>query len=196
MGLWRITSNNWRAGWRLLCKDAGEKIYIVENVEGIYIHVLENNAGKAFGYYHEKDRLSSTYLSPTSGKNYRFWEMDSFGKDGVINHHRIETYPLGKLGEPIIELKQVALPVAGYGITWRPLTGDEDQRQGLHGDELKIFNVQTEQILAVRTLFFYAITDTTVDASGETLQIQADTGCLVSPHALITIQALMIPILI
>ena len=47
----------------------------------------------------------------------------------------------------------------------------EDQRQGLYGDELKIFNVKTEHVLAVRTLFFYAITDTTVDASGETLPI-------------------------
>ena len=155
-----------------LCKDAGEKIYeFAENVEGIYIHVRESNAGKAFGYYHEKDRLSSTYLSPTRGKNYRFWEMDALGKDGVINHHRIEAYPPGKTGEQMIELKQVALPVAVYGITWRPLTRTEDQRQGLYGDELKIFNVTTERILAVRTLFFYAITDTTVDASGETLPI-------------------------
>jgi uncharacterized protein len=155
-----------------LCKDAGEKIYeVAENVEGIYIHVRESNAGKAFGYYHEKDRLSSTYLSPTRGKNYRFWEMDALGKDGVINHHRIEAYPPGKVGEQMIELKQVALPIAVYGITWRPLTRTEDQRQGLYGDELKIFNVTTERILAVRTLFFYAITDTTVDASGETLPI-------------------------
>ena len=119
----------------------------------------------------EKDRLSSTYLSPTRGKNYRFWEMDALGKDGVINHHRIEAYPPGKVGEQMIELKQVALPIAVYGITWRPLTGTEDQRQGLYGDELKIFNVTTERVLAVRTLFFYAITDTTVDASGETLPI-------------------------
>ena len=155
-----------------LCKDAGEKIYeVAENVEGIYIHVRENNAGKAFGYYHEKDRLSTTYLSPTTGKNYRFWEMDALGKAGAINHHRIEAYPLGKAGEQMIDLKQVALPVAVYGITWRPLTGTEDQRQGLYGDELKIFNVKTERVLAVRTLFFYAITDTTVNASGETLPI-------------------------
>jgi hypothetical protein len=115
---------------------------VAENVEGIYIHVRENNAGKAFGYYHEKDRLSSTYLSPTTGKNYRFWEMDALGKAGAINHHRIEAYPLGKAGEQMIDLKQVALPVAVYGITWRPLTGTEDQRQGLYGDELKIFNVK------------------------------------------------------
>lgn len=155
-----------------LCKDAGEKIYeVVENVEGVYIHVRENNAGKAFGYYHEKDRLSSTYLSPKRGKNYRFWEMDALGRDGVINHHRIEAYLPGKAGEQMIELKQVAFPVAVYGITWRPLTGTEDQRQGLYGDELKIFDVKTQRVLAVRTLFFYAITDTTVNASGETLPI-------------------------
>jgi hypothetical protein len=155
-----------------LCKDAGEKIYdLAENVEGIYIHVRENNAGKAFDYYHEKDRLSSTYLSPTRGKGYRFWEMDALGKAGVINHDLIEPYPLGKVGEQMIELKQVSLPVALYGITWRPLTGSEDQRQGLYGDETKIFDVKTERVLAVRTLFFYAITDTTVDASGEALRI-------------------------
>jgi uncharacterized protein len=155
-----------------LCKDAGEKIYeVAENVEGIYIHVREANAGKAFGYYHEKDRLSSTYLSPTRGKNYRFWEMDALGKAGVINHQRIEPYPLGKAGDEMIDLKQVALPVAVYGITWRPLTSTEDQRQGLFGDELKIFEVKTERVLAIRRLFFYAITDTTVNASGETLPI-------------------------
>ena len=155
-----------------LCKDAGEKIYeVAENVEGIYIHVREANAGKAFGYYHEKDRLSSTYLSPTKGKKYRFWEMDALGKAGVINHHHIEPYPLGKAGDEMIELKQVALPVAVYGITWRPLTSPEDQRQGLYGDELKIFDVKTERVLAVRRLFFYAITDTTVNASGETLPL-------------------------
>ena len=155
-----------------LCKDAGEKIYErAENVEGIYIHVQENSAGTAFGYYHEKDRLSSTYLSPSRGKNYRFWEMDALGKDGVINHHRIEAYPAGKVGERMIELKQVPLPVAVYGITWRPLTGTEDQRQGLYGDELRIFDVKTARVLAVRTVFYYAITDATVDASGETLRV-------------------------
>ena len=155
-----------------LCKDAGEKIYeVAENVEGIYLHVREANAGKAFGYYHEKDRFSSTYLSPARGKNYRFWEIDALGKAGVINHQRIEPYPLGKVGDEMIDLKQVALPVAVYGITWRPLTSTEDQRQGLYGDELKIFEVKTERILAVRRLFFYAITDTTVNASGETLPI-------------------------
>ena len=155
-----------------LCKDAGEKIYeVAENVEGIYLHVRETNPGKAFGYYHEKDRFSSTYLSPTRGKNYRFWEMDALGKAGVINHQRIEPYPLGKVGDEMIDLKQVALPVAVYGMTWRPLTSTEDQRQGLYGDELKIFEVKTERILAVRRLFFYAITDTTVNASGETLPI-------------------------
>jgi hypothetical protein len=155
-----------------LCKNAGEKIYgVAENVEGIYIRVRETNAGKAFGYYHEKDRLSSTYLSPTRGKNYRFWEMDAVGKDGVINQHRLEAYPLGKVGEQMIEFKQAALPAAVYGITWRPLTGPEDQRQGLYGDELKIFEVKTERVLAIRTLFFYAITETTVTASGDTLPI-------------------------
>ena len=155
-----------------LCKDAGEKIYeVAENVEGIYLHVREANAGKAFGYYHEKDRFSSTYLSPARGKNYRFWEIDALGKAGVINHQRIEPYPLGKVGDEMIDLKQVALPVAVYGMTWRPLTSTEDQRQGLYGDELKIFEVKTERILAVRRLFFYAITDTTVNASGETLPI-------------------------
>jgi hypothetical protein len=155
-----------------LCKDAGEKIYeVADNVEGIYIHVRDNNAGKPFGYYHERDRLSSSYLSPKRGKNYRFWEMDALGKDGVINHHRIEAYLPGKAGEQMIELKQVAFPVAVYGITWRPLTGTEDQRQGLYGDELKIFDVKTERVLAVRTLFYYALTDTTVNASGETLPI-------------------------
>jgi len=71
----------------------------------------------------------------------------------------------------VIELKQVALPVATYGITWRPLTGPEDQRQGLYGEELKIFEVKTERVLAVRTAFFYAITETTVDASGATLPL-------------------------
>jgi len=155
-----------------LCKDAGEKIYeVAENVEGIYLHVREANAGKAFGYYHERDRLSSTYLSPTRGKNYRFWEMDALGKAGVINHQRIEPYPLGKAGDEMIDLKQVALPVAVYGMTWRPLTSTEDQRQGLYGDELKIFEVKTERVLAIRRLFFYAITESTVDASGEPLPI-------------------------
>ena len=155
-----------------LCKDAGEKIYErADNVEGIYIHVRENNSGNAFGYYHEKDRLSSTYLSPKRGKNYRFWEMDALGKVGVINHHRIEAYLAGKAGEQMIELKQVALPVAVYGITWRSLTDTEDQRQGLYGDELKIFDVKTERVLALRTVFFYALTDTTVNASGDTLPI-------------------------
>jgi hypothetical protein len=157
-----------------LCKNAGEKIYeFVENVDGIYIQLREANAGKAFGYYHEKDRLSSTYLSPTKGANYRFWEMDALEKAGVIYHHRIEAYPAGKPGDQMIELKQVALPVAAYGITWRPLTGADDQRQGLYGDELKIFDVKTERVLAVRTLFYYAITDTTVNASGEALPIPA-----------------------
>jgi hypothetical protein len=48
-----------------LCKGAGENIYdYADNVEGVYVHVREQSAGKAFGYYHEKDRLSSTYLSP------------------------------------------------------------------------------------------------------------------------------------
>lgn len=155
-----------------LCKNAGEIIYqVAENVEGIYIQVREHNAGKAFGYYHEKDRLSSTYLSPTRGKNYRFWEMDALGTAGVINHHRIEPYPLGKPGEQMIELKQVPLPVAVYGISWKELTGTEDQRQGLYGDELTIFDVKTQRVLAVRTLFFYAITDGTVDASGKPLPI-------------------------
>ncbi len=155
-----------------LCKDAGEKIYeVAENVEGIYLHVREANAGKAFGYYHEKDRFSSTYLSPARGKKYRFWEIDALGKAGVINHQRIEPYPLGKAGDEMIDLKQVALPTAVYGITWRPLTSTEDERQGLYGDELKIFEVKTERVLAVRRLFFYAITDTTVNASGETLPI-------------------------
>ena len=155
-----------------LCRDAGEKIYeVAENVEGIYLHVRAANAGKAFGYYHEKDRFSSTYLSPARGKNYRFWEIDALGKAGVINHQRIEPYPLGKVGDEMIDLKQVALPVAVYGMTWRPLTSTEDQRQGLYGDELKIFEVKTERLLAVRRLFFYAITDTTVNASGETLPI-------------------------
>ncbi len=153
-----------------LCKDAGEKIYeVADNVEGIYIHL--RNPDKAFGYYHEKDRLSLPYLTPRSGKNYRFWEMDASGKDGGINHQQIEAYPAGKTGEQMIELKQVALPAAVYGITWRPLTAAEDQRQGLYGDELKIFNVKTQRILAVRTLYFYAITETTVDASGKTLPI-------------------------
>jgi len=155
-----------------LCKDAGEHIYeFVENVEGIYIHVRDNHAGNPFGYYHEKDRLSSTYLSPRRGNNYRFWEMDAMGKPDVIYHHRIEAYPAGKVGEQMIELKQLSLPVAVYGITWRALTGAEDQRQGLYGDELKIFNVQTGQLLAVRTVFFYAVTETTVNASGETLPL-------------------------
>jgi hypothetical protein len=154
-----------------LCQNAGEKIYeVADNVEGIYIHVRDRNAGQAFGYYHEKDRLSSTYLSPTKGRNYRFWEMDAVGKSGGIHHHRIEPYPLGKPGEQMIELKQVEVPAAVYGITWRPLTDTEDQRQGLYGDELKIFDVKTERVLAVRTVFFYAITETTVDASGEPLR--------------------------
>ena len=154
-----------------LCQNAGEKIYeVADNVEGIYIHVRGRNAAQAFGYYHEKDRLSSTYLSPTRGRNYRFWEMDAVGKAGGINHHRIEPYPLGKPGEQMIELKQVEVPAAVYGITWRPLTGAEDQRQGLYGDELEIFEVKTERVLAVRTVFFYAITETTVDASGEPLR--------------------------
>ena len=155
-----------------LCKDAGEKIYeVAQNVEGIYIHLEEHNAGQAFGYYHERDRLSSTYLSPPRGTNYRFWEMDALGKAGVINHHRIEAYPAGKPGEQMIELKQLPVPVAVYGITWRPLTGTEDQGQGLHGEEMKIFEVRTARVLALRTVFFYAITDTTVNASGEMLLI-------------------------
>jgi len=151
-----------------LCQDAGEQIYeVADNVEGVYIHV----SGKAFGYYHEKDRVSATYLSPTRGANYRFWEMDAVGKAGVIYHQRLEAYFAGRSGEQVIELKQVALPVAAYGITWRPLTGAEDQRQGLYGDELKIYEVKTERVLAVRTVFFYAITETTVDASGATLPL-------------------------
>jgi hypothetical protein len=155
-----------------LCRGAGEKIYeVADGVEGVYIHVRDTNAGKAFGYYHEKDRLSSTYLSPTKGTNYRFWEMDAVGRPGVINHHRIEAYPAGKPGEEMIEFKQVTLPVAVYGITWRPLTGAEDQRLGLYGDELKIFEVKTERVLAVRTVYFYAITETTVNASGDRLPI-------------------------
>ena len=155
-----------------LCKDAGEQIYeMADNVEGVYIHVQGDNAGKAFGYYHEKDRVSATYLSPARGTNYRFWEMDAVGKAGVIYHQRLEAYFAGRPGEQVIELKQVALPVATYGITWRPLTGTEDQRQGLYGEELKIFEVKTERVLAVRTAFFYAITETTVDASGATLPL-------------------------
>jgi hypothetical protein len=155
-----------------LCKDAGEKIYeVADNVEGIYIHVRDNTAGKAFGYYHEKDRLSSTYLSPNRGNNYRFWEMDELGKAGMINHHRIEAYPAGKPGDQMIELKQVTFPLAVYGISWRGLTSMDDQRQGLHGEELRIFEVKTRRVLAVRTVYYYAITDTTVDASGQTLQI-------------------------
>ena len=155
-----------------LCKDAGEKIYdVADNVEGIYIHVQDHNAATAFGYYHERDRLSLTYLSPARGPNYRFWEMDASGKNGGINHHRLEAYPAGKPGEQMIELKQLTLPAAEYGVTWRPLTAAEDQRQGLYGDELKIFNVKTGQPLAVRTTYFYAITEATVNASGETLPI-------------------------
>jgi hypothetical protein len=156
-----------------LCKDAGEKIYeVADNVEGIYIHVRDNTAGKAFGYYHEKDRLSSTYLSPKRGRNYRFWEMDELEKAGVINHHRIEAYPAGKPGDQMIELKQVTFPQAVYGMSWKGLTSTEDQRQGLYGDELKIFDVKTGRALAVRTLYFYAITNTTIDASGDTLPVQ------------------------
>ena len=155
-----------------LCKDAGEQIYeMADNVEGVYIHVQSNDARKAFGYYHEKDRVSATYLSPARGTNYRFWEMDAVGKSGVIYHQRLEAYFAGRPGEQVIELKQVVLPVAAYGITWRPLTGTEDQRQGLYGDELKIFEVKTERVLAVRTVFYYAITETTVDASGATLPL-------------------------
>ena len=155
-----------------LCKDAGEQIYeVADNVEGVYIRLNGTNAGKAFGYYHEKDRVSATYLSPTRGTNYRFWEMDALGKAGVIYHQRLEAYVAGRPGEKMIELKQVALPVAAYGVTWRPLTGTEDQRQGLYGEELKIFEVKTERVLAVRTVFFYAITETTVDASGATLPL-------------------------
>ena len=155
-----------------LCKEAGEKIYeVAENVEGIYIHVRDNNPGKAFGYYHEKDRLSSTYLSPARGTNYRFWEMDALGKAGGVSHHRIEAYTAGKPGEQMIELKQVPLPVSLYGMTWRPLTGIEDQRQGLHGDETTIFDVKTERVLAVRTVYYYAISDTTVNALGEPLPV-------------------------
>jgi ankyrin repeat protein len=155
-----------------LCKNAGEKIFeVAENVEGIYIHVQESHAGKAFGYYHEKDRLSTTYLSPTRGKNYRFWEMNALGNGGMINHHRIEPYLLGKPGEQMIELKQVAVPVAAYGISWKEITSRDDQRQGLYGDELKIFEVKTARVLAVRTLYYYAITETTVNASGETLPL-------------------------
>jgi hypothetical protein len=71
----------------------------------------------------------------------------------------------------MIELKQVPLPFAVYGISWKELTSTEDQRQGLYGEELKIFNVKTERVLAVRTLFYYAITETTVDASGKPLPI-------------------------
>jgi hypothetical protein len=99
--------------------------------------------------------------------------MDALGKAGVINHHRIEAYAAGKPGEQMIELKQVEFPVAAYGVTWRPLTGSEDQRQGLYGDELRIFEVKTERVLAVRTMYFYAVTETTVNASGETLPIPA-----------------------
>jgi hypothetical protein len=97
--------------------------------------------------------------------------MDALGTAGVINHHRIEPYPLGKPGEQMIELKQVPLPFAVYGISWKELTSTEDQRQGLYGEELKIFDVKTERVLAVRTLFYYAITETTVDASGKPLPI-------------------------
>ncbi len=157
----------------VLCKDAGETIYkSVENVEGIYIHVPEKNPDKVFGYYHEDDRHWMRYLSPTLGSHYRFWEMDSFRNDGVIEHHSSEVNPTGKLGEKMIEShKELTTPEAAYGITWKHLTNVQDQRQGLYGDELTVFNVKTKEVLAVRKIFFYVVKDTTLDASGQMIRM-------------------------
>ena len=153
----------------LLCKDAGEKIYkSVNNVEGIYIYVPEKKPDKVFGYYHEDDRHWHNYMSPARGRHYTFYEMDSFRKDGVIDHRSYEVNPAAKLGEKIVEsYKELAAPEASYGITWKHLTNEREQRQGLYGDELTVFDVKSKEVLATRKMYFYVVKDLINDASGQ-----------------------------
>lgn len=153
-----------------LCRDAGEKIYrTVDDVDGVYIHIPDKDPNSVFRFYHEDDRLPHSYMAPILGRHYTFWEMDSFRIEGMVEHHTLNITVQGKGRAKWGQTHaQIPHPEAVYGIRWKYLTSSEDQRKGLYGEKLTIFDVKTQETLATRKVFFYVVRDGIIDASGQT----------------------------
>lgn len=151
-----------------LCRDAGETIVkTVDNVEGIYIQPQQDAQND--NYYHEREFDPSMYVMPTLGRHYRYVEIGFHHTNRGIEHRP----PIPPPGETHAKGAYTNLtePQASYGFTWKALTTKQEQLQGLHGDELTVFHIKTQEVLATRRIFFYVIKSGIVSATGSSIAV-------------------------
>jgi hypothetical protein len=163
-----------------LCKDAGEKITkTIENVDGIYIELSRDTPDENFSYYHESERYPMMYVMPKLGRHYRFVEIGPFRHRGQGIEHRPAVPQPGETTD-ISTYTTLTEPQASYGFKWKALTTRQEQLQGLHGDEVTIFHIKTQEVLATRKIFFYVIKGGLINADGYPIAVPSDAGKFVT----------------
>jgi len=157
-----------------LCRNAGENIsHTVNNVEGVLINPPANTPFHFFqDYFHENDRrIWNSYISPTLGRNYTFWEAYMPWRGNLIGNRRLIPRGNGMQGDTKSSYKEIETPESRYGVTWKQLTTEAEQRDMLLGDETKIYQIKTGKTMAVRRIYFYVLGASSV-AIGEGRYIQ------------------------
>ena len=170
-----------------LCKtEAGEFIYkTVENVEGIYmmrprisdgyasehLYALEAPYGRGFGTDHSED----IFVQPAMGK-YKFLELPIVSgtkSRSASKYRRFYRDPNAHPGRKyqtaidgrfvfvpyIVSEEQIDTLRSHYGFTWRGIARPHDREHGVGGGELIIFDLQTNEVLAVRRGFVLGKSD-------------------------------------
>jgi hypothetical protein len=121
---------------------------------------------------HDQELHDWSYVMPSLGRLYLFREVTSLRQEGLIDHYEYR-YEKGPTDKPVIKsvTQQLTQPKARYGIRWEALTSPDEQRHGLHGDRVSVFDLNTKDVLATRTIYFYAVSSGTATASGRMINI-------------------------
>lgn len=77
--------------------------------------------------------------------------VPALDQNGRVTTHLKEATPMQVIGIPAI--------TARYGYTWRGIVRARDREHGISGGELLIYDLQTQEVLAVRRQFLIAFTN-------------------------------------
>jgi hypothetical protein len=163
--------------------EAGEFVYkTVENVDGLYmmraresakndyllehLYAMEDPYGLAVGV---RDSPQDYFVQPAIGK-YQYLEIPLSRTTKTEESSKYRRYYRDEKSHPgsqfptaingqfvqvpyIVAMADVPALQSRYGYTWRGITRPHDRELGIAGGEIIVFNLQTNEVLAVRRSF-------------------------------------------
>ena len=152
-----------------LCVNAGEKIYkIAEDVEGVFIMPAEKSTS---GILHQKEIQFGSYVNHRSGRHYWFWEHPSYREEGKYKKTNIKYDTNARIPQIKHMNEIIEKPTALHGVRIESLLDKKENRKGLYGNKLTIYELETNDILAERTLYHYEIKNHLERSNGSKLYL-------------------------